>query len=394
MSTKHTFFATCPKNVEDLLAFELGALGALSTKPTKAGVAFQGSMETGMAACLWSRVASRIFLPLAQFSVSDAETLYEAIRAIPWEDHLDPAKTIAVDAKVSSSDIKHSWYAALKTKDAIVDRFRDRYGSRPSVKTVQPDLRINVHVFKKSATVSLDLSGESLHLRGYRIHRGNAPLKENLAAAILMRAGWLGLVAGGRSLVDPMCGSGTIPIEAAFMAGDVAPGLRRTYFGFLGWSEFKRGIWRKLLTEARYRANYGMKHLPPITGYDIDEQVLRVAYGNLKRAGLEEKIILDRKNVLSLDPPEHTVVPGLVVANPPYGERLGDKSELKSLYTGLGKALRERFTGWRAVIFTGEPELAMETGLKAHKKHILYNGSIRCELLHFQIHGESPDALS
>jgi 23S rRNA (guanine2445-N2)-methyltransferase / 23S rRNA (guanine2069-N7)-methyltransferase len=386
MLTKHTFFATCPKNVEDLLAFELGALGALSTKPTKAGVAFQGTMETGMAACLWSRVASRIFLPLAQFSVSDVQTLYEAIRKMPWEDHLDPSKTIAVDAKVSSSDIRHSWYAALKTKDAIVDRFRDRCGSRPSVKTVQPDLRINVHVFKQSATVSLDLSGESLHLRGYRIQRGTAPLKENLAAAILMRSGWLGMVAGGRPFIDPMCGSGTIPIEAAFMAGDVAPGLRRTHFGFLGWTEFKRGIWRQLLTEAHFRANDGMKHLPPIKGYDIDEQVLRVARGNLKRAGLEDKIILERRDALSLDSPGSSGVTGLVVANPPYGERQGDKGDLKFLYAGLGKVLREKYPGWRAVIFTSEPELAKETGLKAHKKHVLYNGSMRCELLHFNIH--------
>jgi 23S rRNA (guanine2445-N2)-methyltransferase / 23S rRNA (guanine2069-N7)-methyltransferase len=376
MSVKHTFFATCPKNVEDLLAFELGALGALSTKPTKAGVAFQGTIQTGMAACLWSRVASRVFLPLARFSVPDMDVLYEAVRGMPWEDHLDPSKTIAVDAKVSSSEIRHSWYAVLKTKDAIVDRLRDRCGSRPSVRTVQPDLRINVHVFRQSATISLDLSGESLHLRGYRIQRGTAPLKENLAAAVLMRSGWLGLAASGRPLVDPVCGSGTIPIEATLMAGDVAPGLRRSYYGFLGWKEFNRGIWRSLLTEARYRAREGLGRLPSVKGYDNDGKVIKVALGNLKRAGLEDKVVLKHKDVLAMDHPDGTDGPGLIVANPPYGERQGDKDGLKSFYAGFGRTLREKYAGWRAAIFTGEPELAKEMGLKADRKHVLFNGSI------------------
>jgi 23S rRNA (guanine2445-N2)-methyltransferase / 23S rRNA (guanine2069-N7)-methyltransferase len=386
MSTKLEFFASCPKNVEDLLTFELVALGALSSKPSRAGVAFESTLETAMAVCLWSRIASRVFLPLARFSAPDAEALYEAVREIPWEDHLDPDKTLAVDANVSSSAIKHSWYAALKTKDAIVDRFRERHGSRPSVRTVHPDLRINLHVHRQLVTVSLDLSGESLHLRGYRIQRGSAPLRENLAAAILMRAGWLGLVAEHRPFVDPMCGSGTIPIEAALMAGDVAPGLRRKHFGFLGWRMFNPGVWRNLLMEARFRASEGMKRMPSISAYDVDGKVLVNAQDNLKRAGLEGKVVLERRDVISLAPPENVDVPGLVVANPPYGERMGDKGDLKRLYADLGKALRSGFTGWRAAVFTGKPELGKETGLKAHKKHVLYNGRIRCELLHFNIH--------
>jgi 23S rRNA (guanine2445-N2)-methyltransferase / 23S rRNA (guanine2069-N7)-methyltransferase len=387
MSTKLELFASCPKNVEDLLAFELGALGALSCRPTKAGVAFEGTLETAMAVCLWSRVANRVFLPLATFSVSDAESLYDAIRDIPWEDHLDPDKSLAVDANVSSSGIKHSWYAALRTKDAIVDRFRERHGSRPSVRTVQPDLRINVHIQGRSVTVSLDLSGESLHLRGYRIQRGSAPLRENLAAAVLMRAGWLGLAAGGRPFVDPMCGSGTIPIEAALMAGDIAPGLRRQYFGFPGWRMFNRGIWRNLVMDARYRAREGVKRMPPISGYDISEKILVIAKGNIKRAGLEGKIVLARKDVRTIVQPDNVKEPGLVVANPPYGERMGDKDSLKILYSDLGKTLRTGFCGWGAAVFTGEPELCKEAGLKAHKKHVLYNGTIRCELLHFKIYG-------
>jgi len=382
------FFASCSRNVEDLLALELKTLGALSTKPVMAGVAFVGTLETALAACLWSRVASRIYLPLARFPAPRPEVLYEGVRGISWEDHLDPGKSFSVDANVSSSGIRNSFYAALKTKDAVADRFRDRFKARPSVQVVRPDVRINVHINRDEATVSLDLSGESLHQRGYRTEKGLAPLREDLACAILIRAGWPQTGARGGPFVDPMCGSGTLPIEAALMAGDIAPGLGRKYFGFLGWAGFERGVWRALLVDARFRAEKGKKTLGDIEGFDQDERILRIARGNLQRAGLEGLVRFGKKDIKASFPPQRSMEKGLVVANPPYGERLDAGKDLKPLYRALGEALKTRYPGWDAAVFTGQPELGKEMGLKAHRKHILFNGPIRCELLHFHIHGE------
>ena len=383
------FFASCARNVEDLLALELEALGARSVRPVLAGVHFGGAVETAMAACLWSRIANRVFLPLARFPAPDPEALYRGVRRIPWEKHLDAGGTFSVDANVSSSGITNSSYAALKSKDALVDRFRDRLGTRPSVRTLKPDVRINVHIHKDEATVSLDLSGDSLHLRGYRTEKGTAPLREDLAAAILMRAGWPQMAGRGGSLTDPMCGSGTLPIEGALMAADIAPGLRRDYFGFLGWKGFKRGAWRALLVDARFRAAEGKKALPEITGCDRDERILRVALQNLKRAGLEGLVRFERRDI---DAPLRERSPGkkgLVVVNPPYGRRLGSGQDLRPLYRALGMALKAGYPGWDAAVLMGEPELGKEMGLKAHRKHVLFNGPIRCELLHFHIRGDS-----
>jgi 23S rRNA (guanine2445-N2)-methyltransferase / 23S rRNA (guanine2069-N7)-methyltransferase len=387
MSGKLTFFATCPKGVEDLLSGELRALGAEEVRTTLAGVGFTGSLGVAFSACLWSRVAGRILLPLSTFPVQTADDLYDGVRMIPWEDHMNPSGTLAVDAGVSASALTHSGFTALKTKDAVVDRFRDRSGKRPSVRVVRPDVKINVHVHRDRATVSLDLSGESLHLRGYRMEKGEAPLRENLASAILLRAGWAQTAAMGHSFIDPMCGSGTLPIEAAFIAGDMAPGLRREYYGFLGWNGFDRDLWRALLVEARFRADEGVKRLPPISGCDSDTGALRIARRNLKRAGLEGKIPFDRKDIRSTWPARESEETGIVVVNPPYGERLGAREDLRPLYKALGNALKTGFPGWTAALFTGNPELGKEMGLKAHKKNVLFNGPIRCELLHFRIRG-------
>jgi len=354
-------------------------------RPTLAGVGFEGNQTIACAACLWSRVAGRILLPLSNFSVRSAQDLYEGIREVAWEDHLGPSGTLAVDAGVTASELTHSKYAALKAKDAVVDRFRDRFGTRPSVRTVRPDLRINVHIHRDNATVSLDLSGESLHRRGYRTEKGQAPLRENLASAILMRAGWKEAAAEGHPFVDPMCGSGTLPIEAAFIAGDIAPGLWREYYGFLGWKGFERNVWRKLLVDARFRAKEGMRRLPVIAGYDSDKGALKIALRNLERAGLKGKVRFDPRDIRFSFAAREPGKTGMVVVNPPYGERQGAGEDLKPLYGALGSALKTGFPGWVAAVFTGQPELGKETGLKAHKKHVFYNGPIRCELLHFTI---------
>jgi 23S rRNA (guanine2445-N2)-methyltransferase / 23S rRNA (guanine2069-N7)-methyltransferase len=375
-------FATCPKGVEDLLADELTAAGGSSVRQTRAGVSFEGTLETAMSVCLWSRTANRILMPLATLEASGTDDLYEQVRAIAWEDHLAPDGTLAVDANVTSTVFPHSRYASLKTKDAVVDRFRDRFGRRPSVDTGRPDLRINVHIIEKDVSVSIDLSGSSLHQRGYRTEKGEAPLKENLAAAILLRAGWPA-AARGEQFMDIMCGSGTLPIEAALMAADVAPGLSRDYFGFSGWLGFEKQVWTALQVEARYRAEEGLEKLTAISGSDSDGRVLNMARANAGRAGLSGKIALSRIDMKDVKPRDD--ITGLMVVNPPYGERLGDIAELRDLYSSLGRTLRENFKGWRAAVFTGNPELGKEMGMRAVKTNALYNGPIKCKLLQFDV---------
>ena len=377
------FFATCPKGIESLLADELRAFGAEEVKETRAGVAFAGALATGYRACLWSRLASRVLLSFERFAAPSAEALYEGVQRIRWREHLDPNGTLAVDLTGSTTGITHSHFGALKVKDAIVDQLRAESGVRPSIDTERPDLRVNVYLHRDEAMVSLDLSGESLHRRGYRTQAGEAPLKENLAAAILLRANWPAIASQGGALLDLMCGSGTLLIEGAFIAGDIAPGLTRDYFGFLNWKQHDAGAWDGLLAEARTRREAGLERLPPIRGYDHDARAVRMARDNLTYAGLANHIVVERR-ALSACAPED-VTPGLVVVNPPYGERLGEAAELPALYAELGKQLTNCFSGWRAAVFTGNPELGKFMGLRARRMHTLWNGAIECRLLHFEI---------
>ncbi|GAB4508712.1 MAG: bifunctional 23S rRNA (guanine(2069)-N(7))-methyltransferase RlmK/23S rRNA (guanine(2445)-N(2))-methyltransferase RlmL [Sulfuricaulis sp.] len=387
MTTTRPFFATCPKGIEPLLADELRQLGAEMVKETRAGVAFEGSLATGYRACLWSRLASRILLPLTSFPAPTPEALYAGVQTIAWKEHLAAEGTLAVDLTTSQSAITHSHYGALKVKDAIVDQLRDEFGVRPSVDTAQPDIRVNVYLLRDEATVSLDLSGESLHRRGYRTQTVQAPLKENLAAAILLRAHWPDIAKQGGMLVDLMCGSGTLPIEAAMIAADIAPGLAREYFGFIRWKQHDTAAWTELLDEAHQRRETGLAQLPPIHGYDHDPLAIRAARDNIKRAGLGNLIVAQQRE-LSACTPETTPI-GLVLANPPYGERLGPSSELPALYTELGTQFKKCFPGWRGAVFTGNPELGKVMGLRAGKMHTLYNGAIECKLLHFEITPEN-----
>ncbi|MDO8705650.1 MAG: bifunctional 23S rRNA (guanine(2069)-N(7))-methyltransferase RlmK/23S rRNA (guanine(2445)-N(2))-methyltransferase RlmL, partial [Sulfuricaulis sp.] len=263
----------------------------------------------------------------------------------------------------------------------------DEFGVRPSIDTAQPDVRVNVYLLRDEATVSLDLSGESLHRRGYRAQTVEAPLKENLAAAILLRAQWPAIAKENGALVDLMCGSGTLLIEAAMIAADIAPGLAREYFGFHRWKQHDAALWTGLLDEARQRRAVGLTNLPPIYGYDHDPLAIRAARDNIKRAGLGNLMIAQQRE-LSACAPEPSPT-GLVVANPPYGERLGPSSELPALYAELGAQLKTCFPGWRAAVFTGNPELGKSMGLRAVKMHTLYNGAIECKLLHFEITPEN-----
>jgi 23S rRNA (guanine2445-N2)-methyltransferase / 23S rRNA (guanine2069-N7)-methyltransferase len=379
MNTVSKFFATAPKGMEGLLAAELRELGASHVAETRAGASFEGTLSIAYRACLWSRIASRVLMPLARFPAPTPEDLYAGVCSIRWGEHLSPTGTLAVDFSASQSRITHTHFGAQKVKDAIVDQLRERFGTRPSVALARPDIRVNVYLYRDEATVGLDLSGESLHRRGYRGEGGQAPLKENLAAAILLRAGWPALAEAGGPLVDPMCGSGTLPIEGALMAADIAPGLGRPYFGFLRWKGHDDATWHTLIEEAHARKHAGLQRLPPVLGCDLDPRAVRIALANLDRAGLSGRVQLERRELGECRPPPGTE-PGLVVVNPPYGERLGTVKALEPLYTKLGEVLRAQFQGWRVAVLTGNPELGKRMGLRARRHYTLYNGAIECRL--------------
>lgn len=384
----HTFFATTAKGMEALLAAELRGLGAAGVETHRAGAAFSGSLEVAYRACLWLRVANRVLLPLASFPAPTPQALYDGVQTISWAEHLDPRRTLAVDCSTSHSAIGHSHYAALKTKDAIVDQLRGETGARPSVAVVHPDVRVNVYIHEDRALLSIDLSGESLHRRAYRQRGAAAPLKENLAAAILLLAEWPRLAAAGAPLIDPMCGSGTLTIEAALMAAQIAPGRHRAYFGFLGWRGHQPAVWARLRQEAEEREVRDPKRLPLIHGYDASPSAVRAALANVEQAGLRGRVHIEKRALQACEPLTIRGSAGglgIVVTNPPYGQRLGERAQLGDLYASLGDTLRRKFPGWTAYVLAGNPALSKRVGLRATRRHVLYNGAIECRLLVFPI---------
>ena len=391
-SAPQAFFATAARNLETLLAEELRGLGLATARDTRAGVRFTASAADAYRVLLWSRIASRLLLPLAEFDAPDAEQLYACVQAIHWPDHLAPGRTLAVHLDAVRSGIDNGHYGALKVKDAIVDQFRGLGLARPNVDTAHPDLALRCHIFRDRATLYLDLAGAPLHRRGWRAREGAAPLKENLAAAVLLRAGWPAIAAAGGTLLDPLCGAGTLPIEAALMAADIAPGLLRTelgvHWGCTGWAGHDRAAWDALLAEARERRATGLARLASqglrLRGADQDPRMVRAAQDNAVRAGLGGHVRFERRDLADCAAaPGDT--PGLVVTNPPYGERLGTDAELPALYATLGTVLREQFDGWHAAVLTANPELGKGMGLRATRFHTLYNGPLACRLLHFQV---------
>ena len=385
MTKQHRFFATAPKGMEALLADELRALGVANVTEARAGAGFQSDIAGALRVCLWSRVANRVLLPLARFEATDAEALYAGVQGIDWAEHMAADGTLAVDFSSVRSQIAHTQFGAQKVKDAIVDQFRVATGERPSVAREQPDLRINVYLHRDTAVINLDLSGDSLHRRGYRAEGVAAPLKENLAAAILLRAGWAEIARQGGALVDPVCGSGTLPIEAALIAADIAPGLQREHWGFLGWLKHEPEVWGALLADAKRRREAGLARCPPIRGFDIGGRAIAMAQRNAELAGLAAVIEFAQVSLADCPRPGEDFRPGLVVANPPYGERLGEVAELRGLYRDLGDYLLKHYTGWRAAVITSERELGKAIGLRARRLHKLYNGALECQLLRFEV---------
>ena len=381
-----SFFATCPKGLEYLLVDELKALGAADVREALAGVHFTGGIDAGYRACLWSRLASRILITLAEFEAPDADALYAGARAVAWSEQLDLATSFAVDAVGATPGVTHSQYAALRVKDAIVDAFREATGERPNVDTENPGLRVNLVLRRGRAIVSLNLSGAPLHQRGYRKGAGLAPLKENLAAAMLLRAGWPAIYAAGGGIVDPLCGSGTLPIEAALMAADAAPGLRRARWGFSGWRGHDGASWKMLHDEAQTRATAGLQALRPVFfGFDENPTVLNEARRNAQEALLSGFLQFGRQTLEHLHRPHELEQAGLVITNPPYGERMGDDEDVIALYRLLGEKFKAEFPGWRASVIAADEAHGHALGLRAGKRYKMYNGAIECTLLNFEI---------
>ncbi len=371
------FFATSAKGTEELLAAELTALGIAPATVESGGVRFTGDMSTCYRANLWLSTASRVLMPLAVFPCDSPRALYEGVRTVSWHDFLTPDMTLAVECNLRDSAMTHSGFVALKTKDAIVDAIRDRFGRRPNVDTRDPDLRVNVHLAKNLCTVSLDSSGTPLDRRGYRLESKEAPLRETLAAALVMLSGWDGKV----PLVDPMCGSGTIVIEAALRASRRAPGLLRRDFGFMRWPGYDDGVWRRLLEEASEAA---LKSLPaPVSGYDRDAGAIRIARQNAERAGIAAMLSLKQVELDVFVPPPGK---GILLFNPPYGRRLGEEEELKPIYRKIGDVMKQRCTGYTAYLFTGSADLAKCIGLRASRRIVLFNGPIECRLLKYELY--------
>ncbi|MDB4109518.1 bifunctional 23S rRNA (guanine(2069)-N(7))-methyltransferase RlmK/23S rRNA (guanine(2445)-N(2))-methyltransferase RlmL [Porticoccaceae bacterium] len=383
MSDHQSWLATCPKGLELLLATELQDLGATGVKETVAAVHFEGSLELGYRACLWSRLANRVLMPLHSFMLDEADDLYQQCNDIPWEKHFSSAQSIAIDFIGTSRLIDNTMYGSQRVKDAVVDRIRRLEGERPNVDPKNPDIRIQVRQHKGRVSVSLDISGESLHRRGYRTGQGSAPIKENLAVALLLRAGWPAIAAEGGALLDPMCGSGTLIIEGAMMVADIAPGILRERYGFHHWLQHDPALWDSLVAEAQERKVKGLENLElDIRGYDANPRVLEYTTQNIENAGLDDHIRLAHKPLDQFGKP--TAEHGLLLTNPPYGERLGEIDDLIPLYQKLGLVLQKNFQGWKAAVFTGNVDLGRETDLTPTKQYNLFNGTIPCKLLVFE----------
>ena len=376
-------FVTAAAGSADLLAAELVSCGCAGVRELPGGAACRATLAEAYRVCLWSRMGLRVLWRIDQFPAAGADDLYAGLGRTDWPAELDAGRTLAIDFAGNVPGIVNTQFGAQRAKDAIVDQFRARVGMRPSVDRRSPDLRINVHAARGSVTVAIDLAGDSLHRRGYRGGQGAAPLKENLAAAILIRSGWPALAAIGGAFVDPMCGSGTLAIEAALMAADIAPGLARARFGFERWQRHDADAWRSLLEEARERARPDALTHGRIRGFDRDPLVLREAEQNAERAGLAGRIFFQRCELAAL--PAAPAREGLVAVNPPYGERIGETDELRALYALLGERLRAGYRGWQAAVFTGNPPLGRELGINARRTHRMMNGPIECRLLRLDI---------
>ena len=390
------FFVTVPNGLAPALIEELQALGIPTQPSGAAAVRCDGGLAAAYRACLWSRIGNRVLWPLLREAIQGPDDLYRVTHDFPWEDHMAPHATLAIDASGKAKGLDHTHFAALKVKDAICDRFRERAGRRPNIDPERPDIRLNLRLNRGRAELALDLSGGSLHRRGYRAEAGAAPLKENLAAGILTLSGWPALAETGAGFIDPLCGSGTLVIEAALMALDIAPGLLRQHFGFKAWKGHDAGRWAELYREAETRRKAGLERFPDdrIVGRDADAAALARAAANARRAGVADKLRWQRADIAApLNvAPEQRAATGLLATNPPYGERLGVIAEWRALYARLGERLSE-IPGWRAAVFSAEPDLCAYLGAVPCRAHTLYNGALEARLFRYE-DGKAEDEIA
>ncbi|MTC30716.1 bifunctional 23S rRNA (guanine(2069)-N(7))-methyltransferase RlmK/23S rRNA (guanine(2445)-N(2))-methyltransferase RlmL [Providencia alcalifaciens] len=382
----NSLFASTARGLEELLKTELEALGASQCKVAQGGVYFQADDRVMYQSLLWSRLASRILLPLNDFDVYSDLDLYLGVQAIDWSEIFSVDDTFVVHFTGTNEEIRNSQYGALKVKDAIVDSFVRKLDQRPDVARQEADIRINVYLNKERASVALDLSGDSLHIRGYRDLAGQAPLKETLAAAIISRSGWQKNI----PMVDPMCGSGTLLIEAAMIAADRAPGLYRQHWGFNAWLKHNPELWREVVTEAQVRFRQGLKDTTSrFYGFDIDKRVLDMARANARRAGLQDLITFNHGDAAALENPVKTDIKGTIISNPPYGERLESEPALIALHSQFGRVVKARFPGWRLSIFSASPELLSCLQLRSEREFKAKNGPLDCVQKNYQL-AETP----
>jgi 23S rRNA (guanine2445-N2)-methyltransferase / 23S rRNA (guanine2069-N7)-methyltransferase len=382
------FVASSPRGCGDLLARELKAFGAAEVRERALGVEFAGPIAVAYRTCLESRVAARVFLVVAQFDAPTDAAFYDAVRAVDWRAHIDPARTLACDFSGKHPEITHTRFGALRLKDGICDQLRDATGRRPDIAPERPAVRVHAHANGPQVTVSLDLSGEGLHRRGYRTQAGEAPLRENLAAGILLRAGWDEKCTTAGEFLDPMCGSGTLVIEAAMIAARIAPNARRHYFGFFGWLGHDRTAW-----DAAKRAALAAEIVPAfrLRGLDADAAVLTAARDNAERAGVARFTSFERGELRDARPV--AAAPGFLATNPPYGVRLDDRDSARATMKELGAVLRTGFSGWDAVILAGSPDAGLELGIRAERVHTLWNGALECRLLRLHVSAETEKTL-
>lgn len=386
------FFATCARGLEPILANELRQIGVADVDPGRGGVSFAGDRSTLYKANLWMRTAVRVLQPILEADVHSPDELYQAAQTIDWSQYLTLDHTFAVDCNVRDSEITHSLFAALRTKDAICDQFVARCGKRPSVNVEEPMVGLNLHIYRNHAILSLDSSGASLHKRGYRPILTKAPLNEALAAALILRSGW----DPQTPFIDPLCGSGALPIEAAWIALKRPPGLTRKRFGFMGWLDYDVALWTDIRDEARRNV---LKKLPaPIVGYDIRKDAIGHAETNARAAGIGHLLKFERQDVRDLYPgalfkgassdsrlstPDPLTKVGTILCNPPYGERIGEEEELGPLYQAIGEVFAEKCKGWNCCVFTGNAELGRAIKLRVREAVDLWNGKIPCRLLRY-----------
>ncbi len=371
------YFATVARGLEDLATQELTELGAQDVAQGFCGVSFHGDRELLYRVNLWARLPFRVLLKLGEFPCIDGDELYASLQSIDWGAYLTPDLTMAVTVTGKNEQLNHSHLTAVQAKRAITTQQTQQFGNRSNVDLTDPDLRINVHIDQDLCTVSLDSSGSSLHRRGYRSAVGDAPLKESLAAALVKMSGWTPDLA----FVDPLCGSGTLPLEAAMQALNIAPGVFRESFGFERWLDFDRALFDRLLQSAETGENKDLQLT--IIGSDRSYDVIKQAQANALKSGVGSYIQFAQRELADVEAPTDA---GILLCNPPYGERLGRDEDLGAFYKLLGDILKNRFKGWTAYVLSGNKELAKSIGLRSAQRTTVYNGTLPCQLMKYELY--------